>query len=68
MVDAPDSQRGDDKSHHDRMTGECVRSFTRELSPFPAWSRSNDQAKKDRIGMNVLAIMDGTTRTGRAKG
>ena len=40
------------------MTGECVRSFT--SASFSGMSRSNDQAKNDRIGMNVLAIMDGS--------
>src|ERR1700760_2804575 len=39
-------------------TGECVRSFT--SASFSGMSRSNDQAKSDRIGMNVLAIMDGS--------
>jgi hypothetical protein len=39
------------------MTGERVRSFT--SASFFGMSRSNDQANRDRIGMNVLAIMDG---------
>src|SRR6476620_6160869 len=40
------------------MTGEWVRSFT--SASFSGMSRSNDQANSDRIGMNVLAIMDGS--------
>src|ERR1700694_1633242 len=37
--------------------GEWVRSLT--SASFSGMSRSNDQAKNDRIGMNVLAIIDG---------
>ena len=40
------------------VTGECVRSLT--SASFSGISRSNDQAKNDRIGMNVLAIMEGS--------
>jgi beta-phosphoglucomutase-like phosphatase (HAD superfamily) len=43
------------------MTGDCVRSFT--SVSFSCMSRSNDQAKNDRIGMNVLAIMEGSDQT-----
>ena len=42
------------------MTGECVRSLT--SASFSGISRSNDQANSDRIGMNVLAIMDGSAQ------
>src|SRR3981081_3306301 len=39
------------------VTGECVRSLM--LASFSGMSLSNDQAKNDRIGMKVLAIIDG---------
>src|SRR5215470_15195224 len=39
------------------VTGECVRSFT--LASPSGISRSNDQAKNERIGMYVFAIIDG---------
>src|SRR5579863_2230135 len=39
------------------VSGECVRSLT--LASFSGISRSKDQAKNDRIGMNVFAIIDG---------
>src|SRR5258708_27233966 len=39
------------------VIGEWVFSFT--SASFSGISRSKDQAKNDRIGMNVLAIIDG---------
>src|ERR1700681_4013496 len=39
------------------LTGEWVRSLT--LARLSGMSRSNDHAKKDLIGMNVFAIIDG---------
>ena len=40
------------------LTGEWVRSFT--FARLSGMSRSNDQAKNDRIGMKVFAIIDGS--------
>ena len=40
------------------FTGEWVRSLT--FARLSGISRSNDQAKNDLIGMNVLAIIDGS--------
>ncbi len=42
------------------VTGECVRSLT--SASFSGISRSNDQANNDRIGMNVLAIIEGSAQ------
>src|ERR1700686_2843993 len=40
------------------MTGECVRSLM--FARLSGIRRSNDQAKKDLIGMNVFAIIEGS--------
>jgi uncharacterized protein len=42
------------------VIGECVRSLT--SASFSGISRSKDQAKNDRIGMNVFAIIDPVIR------
>src|SRR5580700_5586232 len=42
------------------LTGEWVRSLT--FARLSGINRSNDQAKNERIGMKVLAIIDGSAQ------